>query len=151
MKNKKYGIMLIISSLLLISSLINIDRNIDLCPANENIHISSKPMQEVPFIVGVNSGPDNLDPHYAWDIASSNVIDQVCEGLFAYNLSDPDMAIIPNLALSGTWNPTGTEYTCILKQGVTFHDGAPFNADAVVFTWNRLSWALNATGTNTKE
>ena len=149
MKNKKYGIMLIISSLLLISSLINNDRNIDLCPANENIHISSKPMQEVPFIVGVNSGPHDLDPHYAWDIASSNVIDQVCEGLFAYNLSDPDMAIIPNLALSGTWNPTGTEYTCILKQGVTFHDGAPFNADAVIFTWNRLSWALNATGTNT--
>ncbi|MCK4382357.1 MAG: ABC transporter substrate-binding protein, partial [Candidatus Lokiarchaeota archaeon] len=55
----------------------------------------------------------------------------------------------PNLALSGTWNPDATEFTVILRQGVKFHDGAPFNADAVIFTWDRMAWALNATGTNT--
>jgi peptide/nickel transport system substrate-binding protein len=106
-------------------------------------------MQQVLFKVGLGSGPSDLDPHYAWDSPSYYVIDQVCEGLFAYDLSDPENSIIPNLALSGTWNPAGTEYTCILRQGVTFHDGALFNADAVIFTWNRLNWALNVTGTNT--
>jgi peptide/nickel transport system substrate-binding protein len=149
MKIKKNFIVLIFFSLLLTISLINIDRNIDSWPANDKIHLSSKPMQQVLFKVGVPYNPNDLDPHDAWDFNSFNVIEQVCEGLFAYNLSDPDNSIIPNLALSGTWNPAGTEYTCILRQGVTFHDGAPFNADAVIFTWNRLNWALNVTGTNT--
>ncbi len=149
MKNKKNFIVLIAISLLLTTSLINIDRNIGLIPANEEIYSSSKPMEQVLFKVGIPYGPANLDLHDAWDANSFHVIEQVCEGLFAYNLSDPDHSIIPNLALSGSWNPTGTEYTCVLRQGVTFHDGATFNADAVIFTWNRLNWALNETGTNT--
>ena len=150
MKIKKYFIVLIIFSLLLTISLINIDRNIDSWPVNDKIHLSSKPMQDVLFKVGVRYSHNTLDPHDAWDTSSFNVIDQVCEGLFSNNLSEPDNPIIPNLALSGTWNPAGTEYTCILRQGVTFHDGAPFNADAVIFTWSRLNWALNVTGTNTE-
>jgi len=101
------------------------------------------------FVFGTPYGPSDLDPQYAWDGASIDVIDQVCEGLFAYDLSDPGSAIIPNLALSGTWNLAADEFTVILRQGVTFHDGAPFNADAVIFTWDRMSWALNTTGTNT--
>ena len=148
MKNKKYCIALITLSLMLAITLINIDRNTDSIPVNDDIHLSSKPMQQVPFKVGVRLGPNDLDPHKARSSSSFDVIDQVCEGLFAYNLSDPNNLIIPNLALSGTWNPAGTEYTCILRQGVTFHDGAPFNADAINFTWNRLNWALNVTGTN---
>ncbi len=151
MKIKKYFIVLIIFSLLLTISLINIDRNIDSWPANDKIHLSSKPMQQVLFKVGVTSVPSDIDPHYMWSMSPFYFIDQVCEGLFAYNLSDPDNSIIPNLALSGTWNLAGTEYTCILRQGVTFHDGAPFNADAVNFTWSRLNWALNVTGTNTDD
>ena len=148
MRNKKYYIVLILFSLLLIVSLINIDRNTDLWSANDKIRLSSKPMEQVLFKVGVPYGPSDLDLHDAWNGDSFHVIEQVCEGLFAYNLSDPDNSIIPNLALSGTWNPAGTEYTCVLRQGVTFHDGASFNADAVNFTWNRLNWALNVTGTN---
>ena len=101
------------------------------------------------FVFGTPYGPSDLDPQYARDGLSFNVIDQVCEGLFAYDLNDPDLAIIPNLALSGTWNPAATEFTVILREGVTFHDGAAFNADAVIFTWDRMSWALNTTGTNT--
>ena len=101
------------------------------------------------LIYGTMYGPVDLDPQVAWDSASIDAIDQVAEGLFAYNLTDPSLALIPNLALSGTWNPAGTEFTCILRQGVKFHDGADFNADAVIFTWDRMSWALNTTGTNT--
>ncbi|MCK4382921.1 MAG: ABC transporter substrate-binding protein, partial [Candidatus Lokiarchaeota archaeon] len=104
---------------------------------------------ETSLIMGTMYGPVDLDPQVAWDSASIDAIDQVCEGLFAYDLTDPDLALIPALALSGTWNPAGTEFTVILRQGVKFHDGADFNADAVIFTWNRMSWALNTTGTNT--
>jgi len=101
------------------------------------------------LVFGTMYGPVDIDPQVAWDSASIDAIDQVCEGLFSYNLSYPEMAIIPNLALSGTWNSVGSNFTCILRQGVTFHDGALFNADAVIFTWDRMAWALNTTGTNT--
>jgi len=105
--------------------------------------------EDVSLVVGTSSDPVDLDPQVARDSASIDAIDQVCEGLFAYDLSDPEMAIIPNLAFSGTWNPVATEFTCILRQGVTFHDGTHFDADAVIFMWDRMAWALNTTGTNT--
>ena len=115
---------------------------------NVNIRISSD-ITSVPFEVGVEEGPQDLDPQNAWDSASFNVIDQVCEGLFTYDLSDPELNIIPHLASDyGVWDPNNTEYTVSLRQGVLFHDGTPFNADAVNFTWERMSWALNSTGTN---
>ena len=104
---------------------------------------------ETSLVYGTMYGPVDLDPQVAWDSASIDAIDQVCEGLFAYDLADPSLALIPNLALSGTWNPGATEFTVILRQGVKFHDGADFDADAVIFTWDRMSWALNTTGLNT--
>jgi len=152
MKNKKYCIVLTILSLFLTVSLIYIDRNVGSWSANDKIYLSSKqvpPPVPVPFIVGVMFGPMDLDPQYTWDRASIDVIEQVAEGLFAYDLNDPELAIIPRLALSGVWNLNATEFTVILRQGVTFHDGAPFNADAVIWNWNRMNWALNITGTNT--
>jgi len=113
------------------------------------ISIPAPSEDDVVLVVGTRYGPIDLDPQVAWDSASIEAIDQVCEGLFAYNLSDDELAIIPNLALSGMWNSECTEFKCVLRQGVTFHDGAIFNADAVIFTWDRMAWALNSTGTNT--
>ncbi|MHA1647201.1 MAG: ABC transporter substrate-binding protein [Promethearchaeota archaeon] len=92
---------------------------------------------------GVSSLGIDLDPQYAWDSASIDAIDQVCEGLFSYNLTDPSMAIIPNLAESmGTWNENATEYTVKLRKNVTFHDGYAFNASTVVWNFNRLAWLI---------
>jgi peptide/nickel transport system substrate-binding protein len=46
--------------------------------------------------------------------------------------------IVPGLAESWDVSPDGLEYTFKLKQGVTFHDGTPFNAEAVQFTFDRV-------------
>lgn len=46
--------------------------------------------------------------------------------------------LIPVLALSATPSKDGTIWTIALRQGVSFHDGTPFNADAVVYNWSRL-------------
>src|SRR5262245_7286887 len=46
--------------------------------------------------------------------------------------------IIPALAESWEVSEDGLEYTFHLKQGVTFHDGTPFNAEAVQFTFDRV-------------
>lgn len=95
-------------------------------------------------------GPVDLDPIVAWDSASIDVIDQVVEGLYRYDLGDPSLAQIPALATdNGSWNGPATEFTVTLRQNVKFHDGADFNADAVIAHWDRMAWALNTTGTNT--
>ena len=46
--------------------------------------------------------------------------------------------IVPGLAESWEVSDDGLSYTFHLKQGVTFHDGTPFNADAVKFTYDRV-------------
>ncbi len=105
------------------------------------------PPPSVSFVVGTGSGPSDLDPVRSWDSASNDVIEQVCEGLYQYNLSDPNLGIIPILAADfGTWDSTGTEFTVQLRQGVTFHDGTKFNASSVVWTFERINYFINASG-----
>jgi peptide/nickel transport system substrate-binding protein len=53
--------------------------------------------------------------------------------------------IVPGLAESWEVSDDGTEYTFHLRQGVTFHDGTPFNAEAVQFTYDRIVAADKAT------
>ena len=49
----------------------------------------------------------------------------------------PDMSPAPNLAESWEVNEDGTVYTFHLRQDVTWHDGEPFTADDVIFTFDR--------------
>ena len=46
--------------------------------------------------------------------------------------------IIPMLGLSMTPSPDGKTWTIELRRNVKFHDGTPFNADAVVHHWQRI-------------
>lgn len=46
-------------------------------------------------------------------------------------------AVKPALATSWEVSDDGLEYTFSLRKGVTFHDGTPFNAEAVVFSFER--------------
>lgn len=51
---------------------------------------------------------------------------------------DADDELIPVLGLSATPSDDGKTWTVPLRQGVRFHDGTPFNADAVVHHWERI-------------
>ncbi len=59
----------------------------------------------------------------------------VMEKLFE---TDEDGRLIPVLGLSATPSEDGKTWTVKLRRGVKFHDGTPFNADAVVKHWERL-------------
>lgn len=47
--------------------------------------------------------------------------------------------VVPALAESWDVSEDGTAYTFHLRQDVTFHNGEPFSADAVAFSWERGS------------
>lgn len=99
--------------------------------------------QDITLIFGTISNPNDLDPQHAWDSTSYDLINQVCEGLYTYNLSDPNYAIIPNLATEhGSWSIDNKNYTFPLRQGVIFHDGTIFNATAVKWTFDRLEYLM---------
>ncbi len=91
-----------------------------------------------PFIIGT-SPFESIDPQNSWVANELDIIGQVCEGLFAYNISDPSFSIIANLAAAdGTWSPDSLNYTVLLRPNVYFHDGTPFNASAVQWCFDRL-------------
>jgi len=89
----------------------------------------------------------DLDPHYSWDTSSNDVINQVVEQLYQFNISDSDLPIIPWLASDfPTISPDGTEYTITLRQGIKFHDGSDLNATAVKWSFDRLCYFMNYSG-----
>ena len=91
------------------------------------------------FLVGTTSLAVDLDPQYSWDSASSDINNQIWEGLFAYNLGDPSLRIIPRLAAGcGAWREDGLMYDVKLREGVTYHNDDPFNASCVVESFERL-------------
>ena len=51
----------------------------------------------------------------------------------------PIPPLVPSLATKWTISPDGLQYTFNLRQGVSFHDGTPFDAEAVKFNIDRLT------------
>jgi len=109
--------------------------------STEKSNLATSQTENVLFL-GTPVSLQNLDPAYAWELGSFDVIEQVAEGLFGYDFSDPNLALIPKLAADyGDWD--GNTYTVELKQGVYFHDGTPFNAYAVEATFTRLQYFMD--------
>lgn len=88
------------------------------------------------IIFGIGTDIDELDPRTTDTqegyVAAANVYD--C--LVLYDLGAT--TIRPGLAESWDISEDGLVYTFNLRQGVSFHDGAPFNADAVVTWFNSI-------------
>lgn len=53
-------------------------------------------------------------------------------------IADPDLNLHPGVAESWEISDDELSYTFTLKQGVTFHDGTPFNAEAVKYNLDRV-------------
>jgi peptide/nickel transport system substrate-binding protein len=76
-----------------------------------------------------------LDPHSQNETMNNGLNNLVYEYLLTRDRKD-FTKFTPGLALSWT-NPTPTTWVFKLRQGVKFHDGTPFTADDVVFSFNR--------------
>ncbi|MFL4470390.1 ABC transporter substrate-binding protein [Tateyamaria armeniaca] len=80
--------------------------------------------------------PQTMDPHAVNSAPVLGFLNNVYEGLVRRG---KDMAIEPSLATS--WEPIGAGegWRFTLRQGVTFHGGEAFNADDVIFSYQRAS------------
>ncbi|MDA1117894.1 MAG: ABC transporter substrate-binding protein [Proteobacteria bacterium] len=75
-----------------------------------------------------------LDPHSQNHATTSSILQHTYEGLTRYTKT---YAIEPALATS--WQQiSATELRFTLRKGVKFHDGSPFTADDVVFSYGRI-------------
>ena len=80
---------------------------------------------------------ESLDPGSTSDGESSRVTRQVLEGLLDF---EPEtFELKPGLAHDWKVSDDGLTYTFYLEEGVTFHDGTDFNAEAVKINFDRFA------------
>ena len=104
-------------------------------PAGESVSQDS----DVTAMVAVDF--TTMDPMDTSDTLSGGVQRMMMDGLFGF---DENMQIIPMLATSYEANDEATEYTIHLREGVSFTDGTPWNADALIANVNK--WADKSLG-----
>ncbi len=88
------------------------------------------------LIVGQIAEPKSLDPAAVTAVNDFRILVNLYEGLVAYEPGTLEVA--PALATDWEISEDGTEYTFTLREDVTFHDGTPFNAEAVKFNFDRM-------------
>lgn len=94
-----------------------------------------KASQPVTLVFAKAGDAVELDPADVTDGESVTVMNNIFEGLVRYKPGTTE--IEPWLATSWDVSSDGLSWTFHLRQGVKFHDGTPFNADAVVFSYER--------------
>jgi glutathione transport system substrate-binding protein len=92
------------------------------------------------LVVGVPDNLTGLDPADLNDNVSQSAARLMFEGLY---ILDHDMKLVPALAESYETNEEATEFIFHLRKGVSFHDGTPFNAAAVKFSFDRTGNPAN--------
>lgn len=87
------------------------------------------------LIFGRGGDSIHLDPIQPLDGESAKVCDVIYDTLVQFRESTTE--IKPALAEAWESSTDGLMWTFYLRQGVEFHDGTPFNADAVIFSFTR--------------
>jgi len=80
---------------------------------------------------------ESLDPASTTDGESSRITKQIYESLLEFDKES--FEVLPGLAHDWEVSEDGLSYTFYLEEGVTFHDGTEFNAEAVKVNFER--WA----------
>lgn len=99
---------------------------------NKNHSADAKPAYGDILVRGDIGDASNLIPLLASDTASHNISGMVYNGLVKY---DKDMNIVGDLAESWDISANGLIITFHLRRGVKWHDGQPFTAADVLYTY----------------
>ena len=87
--------------------------------------------------------PGSWDPIDTFLVNWASLATNVFDGL---TYRGPDLELVPGLATHWEELDDGTRIRFELREGVTFHNGEPFNAEAVKFTFERLVGEEGARG-----
>ena len=87
------------------------------------------------LVIAMGTDPEGLDPMIMSSSPAANVFMHIVQGLYELGL---DGEPIPVLATGHEVSPDGKVWTIFLRQGVVFHDGTPFNAEAVKINLDRF-------------
>lgn len=116
-----------------------------LAPATRGAAAAPRAMQATGRVVyGYGAEAVNLDPGDAIDRPSFDVSQNIYDGLVAL---DQEGAIQPALATVWSLSDDNLTWTFTLREGVTFHDGTEFNAEAVKINLDRILDEGNKLGT----
>ena len=86
------------------------------------------------LLYGGNQDISNIDPAIGEDYSINAALRSLYDALFIYRGNDTQ----PNLAVSWEANEDATVWTFNLVENAVFHDGSPVNAEAVVYSFNRM-------------
>jgi peptide/nickel transport system substrate-binding protein len=88
------------------------------------------------MVIGQTAEPKSLDPHVATALNDFRILVNLYEGLVRFRPG----TLEPEPALAAAWqiSADGRRYTFELRRGVRFHDGSPFDAQAVKFNFERM-------------
>ncbi|MEZ4657489.1 MAG: ABC transporter substrate-binding protein [Caldilineaceae bacterium] len=86
------------------------------------------------LLYGGNQDIDNIDPAIGENYSINAALLSLYDALFIMRGANAE----PNLVDTWEVNDDATVFTFKLKQNAVFHDGSPVNADAVVYSFNRL-------------
>jgi peptide/nickel transport system substrate-binding protein len=103
------------------------------CSSNE-VEQSNSNIESIVYALA--SEPDRFDPHITDDPRIGVVLRQIYDTLV---YRDPfTNEIVPGLADAWTISSDGLVYSFALRQGIVFHDGTAFNAQAVADNLDRI-------------
>ncbi len=88
------------------------------------------------FVYGLTLVPSGIDPHIHASSELGIPLRSVYDTLVFRDAET--LEFVPGLAESWTISPDGLSYTFVLRQDVVFHDGTPFNAEAVRVNIERI-------------
>ena len=109
------------------------------CSSDSNDSDNNEETEIVQDILVFGRGADSttLDPARSTEVETFKVTKNLYETLL--NMDEQDMTIVAGLAKEWKTSDDGLTYTFTLQEGVKFHDGTDFNAEAVVKNFER--WA----------
>ncbi|MCX7750192.1 MAG: ABC transporter substrate-binding protein, partial [Candidatus Bipolaricaulota bacterium] len=93
------------------------------------------------LVIGFGTDPESLDPNKITSAPAGMVLTHIAETLL---LMTEDLKVAPLLVQSWTISEDGLTVMLYLRKGVTFHDGTPFNANAVKVNLERFRKATYA-------
>lgn len=98
------------------------------------VEASTAKSKDNDIVIALQADATHLDPHVSSNGISNQITNEMYECLLAF---DEDTNVVPALAKEWSVSEDGKSYTFILNEGITFHDGEPFNAEAVKAVYDR--------------